>query len=513
MIALRTTQPMPVKRWVHVTLTYDGSSRASGTTLYLDGVPAATDVDHDSLTRTMLPRAYSPIFDTFVGLTVGSRFREKSPDGSGIDELRVMNRALTPIEVRALQAGSQSPVADREALAQGLTELLVATDPAVLTARSALGAARDEHNALVSLVPQVLVFGDAPTPRPTYRLERGVYSNRAEEVPVRAPVSLFPWDETLPPNRAGLADWLFSPDHPLTARVFVNRMWQRHFGLGLVETAEDFGLQGSLPSHPELLDWLARRFVESGWDVKALHKLIVMSAAYRQSSDASDDLLEKDPRNILLARGARLRMPAEMVRDNALAASGLLVRTIGGASVHPYQPDSIWNPLNSFRRYPEPDEVPADEHHRRTLYTFVKRNAMHPGLQIFDAADPNVSIARRRTSNTPLQALELMNDPQFVEAYRHIAEHAMRQGGGTDAPLALVYRLATRREPTAEQLTILREAYAEERASFGRTPEKAVALLDVGVTRADSALDRSQLAALTQVTALVMNTPDAYSIR
>jgi hypothetical protein len=290
-------------------------------------------------------------------------------------------------------------------------------------------------------------------------------------------------------------------------------MWQRHFGLGLVETSEDFGVQGSIPTHPELLDWLAVDFIESGWDLKRLNKQIVMSATYRQRSEATESLLERDAKNQLLARGVRQRMPAEMVRDNALAASGLLVRTVGGPSTRPYQPDGVWNPLNSFWRYPEQEGVPADEHHRRALYTFVKRNAIHPEVQIFDGADPNVSTPRRRTSNTPLQALELMNDPQFVEAYRALATHALQSDGGPDAQITRLFRMATRRYPSSEELALLRSFYEEERGQFATDPDKAKRLLSVGVAPADSAVDAVSLAALTNVTALVMNSPDAYSIR
>ena len=200
----------------------------------------------------------------------------------------------------------------------------------------------------------------------------------------------------LPPNRLGLARWLFDPKHPLTASVFVNRMWQMHFGQGLVETSENFGSQGSIPTHPELLDWLAVSFLESGWDVKQLHRTIVMSATYRQPSEGTDVLLERDPRNMLLTRGPRYRMPAELVRDHALAASGLLARQVGGPTVYPYQPDGIWNPLNSFHRYPAADAIPADDHHRRSLYTFIKRNATHPQLPLFDFPDRNLSSVRRR---------------------------------------------------------------------------------------------------------------------
>jgi hypothetical protein len=321
------------------------------------------------------------------------------------------------------------------------------------------------------------------------------------------------WDDALPQNRLGLARWLFDPQNPLTARVFVNRVWQMHFGHGIVETAEDFGAQGARPTHPELLDWLAVRFFESKWDVKALHRLIVTCATYRQSSDASPELAARDARNELYARGPRWRMTAEMVRDSALAASGLLVTQVGGASVKPYQPVGIWNPLNSFYAYPGPAGVPVDDLHRRTLYTFVKRNAPHPGLKIFDFTNRTESVARRKSSNTPLQALLLMNDPQYVEAYRSLAAAALTSSSDEREQLSRLYRLAVRATPGASHVDLLTRYYAQQREVFAGDDAKTASLLGVGVTLADTTLDRVSLAAMTEVAALVMNSPDAYTVR
>jgi hypothetical protein len=359
----------------------------------------------------------------------------------------------------------------------------------------------------------VLVMGDAPEPIPTFVLNRGVYNAPGERVEPRGLDSVLAWDESLPRTRLGLAQWLFDPRNPLTARVFVNRIWQMHFGRGIVETAEDFGSQGSIPTHPELLDWLAVQFVESGWDVKALHRLIVTSATYRQSSEMRDELAARDARNELYARGPRWRMTAEMVRDSALVASGLLVANVGGPSVRPYQPDGIWNPLNSFYAYPQPKDLPADDLHRRTLYTFLKRNAPHPALKVFDFTNRTESVARRRSSNTPLQALLLMNDPQYVEAYRALAAAVLRSTEGDEAQLVRLYRLGVRAAPTPAQIELLRGYYLEQRTMFAENEEKTASLLDVGMTRAEPELERSALAAMTSVAALVMNSPDAYTVK
>jgi hypothetical protein len=320
------------------------------------------------------------------------------------------------------------------------------------------------------------------------------------------------WNPAWPENRLGLAQWLFDAKNPLTARVFVNRTWQSHFGRGLVETSEDFGSQGSLPTHPELLDYLATTFRESGWDIKKLQKLIVMSGTYRQKSDVREDLLQKDPNNMLLARFTRLRMPAEMVRDQALAASGLLVRRVGGPSVYPYQPANMWDGFNQYD-YPTPDRVPQDQHHRRSMYSFIKRNAPHPNMASFDLPDRGGSTARRRTSNSPLQALVLMDDPQFLEAYRALAGSVLEAETTADARLTRVFRLATRRKPLPAEMTAMRDYYSAQLERYTADREAAVTLLNTGVTPVDTSLDPIQLAALTNLTTVVMNTPDAYSLR
>jgi hypothetical protein len=311
----------------------------------LNGQRAATRNVRDRLTRTILPFTSADVFDPFVGLAVGTRFREKAPVGSGIDELRVFKRDLTPVEIAFLQ---NETLAQSPELAAELATLLTATDAQVVAARNALTAARAHENELATSVPQVLVMGDAPEPTPTFVLNRGVYSDLGERVSPHGLDAVLAWDESWPQNRLGLASWLFDGRQPLTARVFVNRIWQMHFGRGIVETSEDFGAQGSIPTHPELLDWLAVEFVESGWDVKALHRSIVTSATYRQSAIVTPELLQRDASNALYARGPRWRMTAEMVRDGALRASGLLVAAVGGPSVTPYQPAGIRHPLNSF---------------------------------------------------------------------------------------------------------------------------------------------------------------------
>ena len=514
MLEVVSREPVPIGEWTHVTITYDGSSRAEGIGLYVNGELAEVDVNKDHLTRTILPRSYGAVLDAYVGLVIGKRFRETGLVGGGaLDELRVFDRELTSLEVRFLHDKEAALEVGSEALSRNVTEWAVALDPGVVEARDRLSEAREAQNQIVSLVPEVLVMGDTPEPRQTYMLDRGLYNQRRDPVDPQAPEQVFTWNETLPRDRIGLAEWLFDPEQPLTSRVFVNRLWTTHFGRGLVNTPQDFGSQGAVPTHPGLLDWLSVEFMESGWDVKALNKKIVMSATYRQTSDSSDASLENDPENRLLSRGMRQRMPAEMVRDNVLAISGLLVPTIGGPSTKPYQPEGIWEAAGAFNRYPEADAVPAEEHHRRSMYTFVKRNAPHPSMAVFDFADRNHSNVGRNVSNTPLQALTLLNDPQYIEAYRVLASGVMGDVEDTNDRLERLFRLSVRRPPTADELSMVREYYQREFDRFAAEPENAVELVQLGVTPVDPDRNVLELAALTNVTTVVMNTPDAYSIR
>ena len=506
-ITLRMREAFPLNEWVHVTLTYDGSSRAAGTHLYVNSALLDAEVVRDSLTRTIIPNGNANQGDQAVGLQFGKRLRAQAIKGGAIDEVRVFRTALTPLEIRFLQQQTVAGVASAE-----VADLLVAADPGVTAAFSSLTTARNTENDLVSVVPEVMIFRDLPTPRPTYALIRGNYDDHGDRVAPRGLTRVLEWNPAWPENRIGLSQWLFDAKNPLTARVFVNRAWQLHFGRGIVETAEDFGSQGSLPTNPELLDYLAVTFRDSGWDIKRLHKSIVMSATYRQRSDVTPMLAEKDPNNLLLGRFTRIRMPAEMVRDQALAASGLLVRKIGGPSVYAYQPPNMWDGFNVYT-YPDADKMPADAHHRRTMYSFIKRNAPHPAMATFDLPERGGSTARRRTSNSPLQALVTLQDPQYLEAYRALASHVLKSEQTNDAQLTTVFRLATRRHPRAEELAAMRDYYESQLARYSKDHDSAAQLVRVGVTPVDATVDVVKLAAMTNLTTVVMNTPDAYSLR
>jgi hypothetical protein len=366
-------------------------------------------------------------------------------------------------------------------------------------------------------VPTAMVMQELPQPRETFMLVRGQYDKKGEKVTAATPAALPPLPAEMPHNRLGLARWLVDPKHPLTARVAVNRLWQTFFGTGLVKTAEDFGSQGEWPSHPELLDWLAVEFRESGWNVKQMVRLNVTSGTYRQSAAVTPALLAKDPENRLLARMTRLRLPAEFIRDQALAASGLLNGVIGGRSVSPYQPPGIWEELmsredgkNFTAQTYEQDHGPAL--YRRTMYTFWKRTAPPPSLITLDAPDRETCTVRRSRTNTPLQALVLMNDPTYVEAARKLAERTLAQGGLTvDERIIFTFRLVTSRAPKAEELSVLKRVLERQLARYRSDPTAATKLLDVGESPRDARYDVTETAAWTIVATTILNLDEAVT--
>jgi hypothetical protein len=340
-----------------------------------------------------------------------------------------------------------------------------------------------------------------------YFLFRGEYDKRRDQVKPDTPAFLPPMNEKGPKDRLGLAQWLLRPEHPLTARATVNRFWQEVFGTGIVRTTEDFGTTGELPSHPELLDWLAVEFRESGWDVKKLFRLMLTSAAYRQAALSTQEKLEKDPQNRLISRGPRFRMEAEMVRDYALAAAGLLVEKIGGPSVKPYQPEGVWEavamPESNTRFYKRDSGEPI---YRRSLYTFWKRAAPPASMEVFNAPTRETCVVRRERTNTPLQALVTLNDPQFVEAARNLAQKALKEGGpNTEVRMDFVARRALCRPLRPEEGKPLADVLAELLRYYQGHAEDAKSLIAVGESKADPALDAPTLAAWTMAVNTIMN--------
>jgi hypothetical protein len=347
-----------------------------------------------------------------------------------------------------------------------------------------------------------MVMEEVPVPKDTFILARGVYDRPGEKVSRGVPAILPALPAGAPPNRLGLARWLVDPSNPLTARVTVNRFWQMYFGTGIVKTVEDFGSQGEWPSHPELLDWLATEFIQSGWNMKALHKTILTSATYRQSSKITPEVLSKDSDNRLLARGPRMRLPAEVVRDQALYVSGLLVNKVGGPSVKPYQPAGLWSALGD-KDY---ERDAGEGLYRRSLYTFWKRTSAPPFMANFDSAMRESCTVRESRTNTPLQALNLMNDVTFVEAARMMAQRAIREGGATaESRLTYAFRLALGRQPSESELRTLRNSLAFYADHYQTDAKAASQLISHGDTPRDKSLDPSQAAAYTAVASLILN--------
>lgn len=358
-----------------------------------------------------------------------------------------------------------------------------------------------------SSVPVTMVM-DEGKPRDTFILRRGVFDQPGEKVTARTPSSLPAMRGDLPRNRLGLAHWLVDPANPLPARVTVNRYWQMLFGTGLVRTAEDFGSQGEPPSHPELIDWLASEFISNGWDTKAMLRLLVTSATYRQSSKLTPAAHERDPENRLLARGPRFRLQGEFVRDQALAASGLLVRRIGGPSVKPYHPPGLYEQVVNQKDNPKATytQDKGEALHRRSLYTYWKRSVPNPAMLVFDAPFRETCTLRRPRTNTPLQALNLLNDPTYVEAARFLAQRMLREGGDVaESRLAFGFRLMTARSPRAAEMAILKASLERALREFQSDPAGAAMLLKVGEAATDATLNVAELAAYTTLASTLLN--------
>ncbi|AMV18782.1 PSD1 and planctomycete cytochrome C domain-containing protein [Planctomyces sp. SH-PL14] len=364
-----------------------------------------------------------------------------------------------------------------------------------------------DRKATDEAIPVSLVMGDDAQERETFILNRGEYDKPGDKVQRGTPAVLPPMPEGAPKNRLGLAQWLVHRSHPLTSRVSVNRLWQQFFGRGLVKTSEDFGVQGEWPTHPELLDWLAAEFMETGWDVKRLVRMIVTSNTYRQSSRVSPELVQRDPENTLLARGPRFRMEAEVVRDSALFTSGLLVEKLGGRSVNPYQPEGIWEAIafasSDTNKYVRDN---GEALYRRSMYTFWKRTSPPPSMMAFDAPSRETCTARRARTNTPLQALVLMNDEQYVEAARRLAARMLLEGGSqTVDRLTYGFRLATCRQPTPKELEVLTKQLQLHLEKFQQDQPAALKLLTVGASPRNEALAPVEHAAYTMVANILLN--------
>jgi Protein of unknown function (DUF1553)/Protein of unknown function (DUF1549)/Concanavalin A-like lectin/glucanases superfamily/Planctomycete cytochrome C len=508
-ISVSTVKPLPTDgKWDHVFFTYGGSGKAAGIKIYVNGSEAATRIMADSFGGNSM-RTSAPL-----------QLGRKSPDAqpardTRYQDIRLYGRVLTAEEVKRLpfedyaaEITSTPPSRwDRDQWHAASDFYFNNVDQTAIALHGQIQGIDAELEKLGEGGDVSLVAQERPTVAYADVLNRGVYTARKERVEANTPHFLPPLPAGRPHNRLALADWTVSPDNPLTARVTVNRIWNELFGAGLVETTEDFGIMGQRPAHPELLDWLAVEFRESGWDMKHMYKLMVMSAAYRQSAKATPGQLAHDPKNLLLAHGPRFRMDAEMLRDIALQSSGLLVNKIGGPSVKTYQPDNVWESVG----YPKSDTTKYTQDHgdalyRRSLYTYWKRMAMAPDMDAFDAPTRDTACTRRQRTDTPLQALVTMNDPQWVEASRALAERLIKQGGKQpEQRIQYLSELVLSHDPSPRMASVLQQSLDQMQQHYAADPAAARELIATGEKPRDRAISPTELAAWTIVVSEVFN--------
>ncbi len=510
--------PVPAGEWHHVLFTYDGSAKAAGLQLYVNGRKEYSFTNYDNLYRSIIhPWRKNEEWRVRPVMVFRSGRYHSGENGvfkGSIDEVTLFSRYLSPLEVAALfeqetnQIFSPEEFDEEDYIAHYLNRKHQRFNRLI---REQLQLMANKL-ALLNTVPEIMVMEDILIPRKTFVLDRGQYNVPIAEVVPGTPQKILPFAEDLPPNRLGLAQWLIDERNPLTARVTLNRYWQMIFGRGIVETPHDFGTQGALPTHPELLDWLALYFVDSGWDLRNLLKTMVISATYRQSSSPLPGHKTKDPNNIFLARGPSHRWQAEIIRDNALAASGLLTSKVGGPSVKPYQPEGVWD-FGSNVSGPYVVDSGKDLY-RRSIYTYIRRTTPHPAMVAFDAPNRSVCIAKRENTNTPLQALVLLNDPQFVEAARVLAQRIQQEGGETlEEQVEYGFRLLCGRMPSEKERQLMKNQHEFALERFRDNPNRAEELLEVGEYPVDSNLDKNHTAALAMVANTLMNSDEAYMKR
>lgn len=505
-----TVETIPKDQWIQLTITYDGSSTAAGTRIFINGEEAKTTIEKDHLTRDIVfnylediiyPKPIEPF------LKIGARWRGIGLKDATVDNILVYNRALTALEILQIaQPDKATQIVQNQSSKLSKPQKEQLQDYYLhhysKNYKKGLEELSLAHRTLVDSVEtiqEIMVMREMEIPRKTFVLGRGVYDNYEEEVFANTPMSVMKMPNDLPKNRLGLAKWLTHKDNPLTARVAVNRYWQNYFGRGIVKTAQDFGNQGELPTHPELLDWLAIEFMESGWDVKALQKLIVMSATYRQPSHTTKELRAFDKENKWLARGPSVRLTSEMIRDNALAASGLLNKKVGGESIYPYQPEGLW--AMNFDPYPQDK---GDKLYRRSLYVMWRRTIPNPTLATFDQPERNVCTVKRQKTNTPLQALVLLNDPTFVETAKVIGEN-MAHEKDIQKAIKRTFTNLTGKTPNDKELKLLADLQQKEYKIFKANPQKTKGWLATGEYQIDPTLDKHLVAANAIVASVIMN--------
>ncbi len=505
-IHVTSEEAVDIETWTHVAFTYDGTQRAKGLRVLMNGTPQEKNIEFDNLYKDIYPIQVASHVPFDRPLRIGKSYRNYTGENGIyyglIDDISVYKEEMSPYEL-SIDAGLN---------VQGIKDAVTnRKDSKYANLKNELKSLLSERNKIIDPIDEIMVMRERETPRTTYAYNRGEYLHPMYEVEASTPEVLLGLGD-YPQNRLGLSQWLFDPDNPLTARVTVNRYWQLIFGRGLVTTPEDFGVQGSLPTHPRLLDWLSTSFIESGWDIRALLKKMVMSSTYRQSSIGSEKDMQIDPENNYYARGGSYRRSAEMIRDNALVASGLLAADIGGESVKPYQPEGLWIEKGNFSRILlryHADQ--GDSLYRRSLYTFVKRTSPHPMMTTFDAPNREVCTVKREITNTPLQALVLLNDPQFVEAAKVMAQRIQYEGGDSiEQQISYAYLCALGRQPDDDELRITMNLFKDQHEFYEQNKRDAASFLNIGDYELDPKLDLERTAALAVVSNTLLNHDESY---
>ena len=500
-IEVTTSSRLP-SGWHHLAVTYDGSGTAAGVKIYIDGISQRLTVVQDDLQGLSIANGN----DFLIGhwnhraRTIND---QHGFENGRIDEVRLYNKLLSPLEIKQLAGFTKTDLQNASQADKFDHYQVRLSEPRIL-----LKSTLDSLRAIDTSIPHIMVMEEKDTIEPAYVLDRGQYDAKLQPVERNTPRAILAFQQE-EKNRLGLAHWLFDKDNPLTSRVMINRLWQQCFGTGLVKSAEDFGNQGDLPTHPELLDWLSVEFREVGWDMKRMLKMMVLSKTYRQSARISKRKLEKDPSNQWLSRGPHRPLTAEMVRDEALLTSGLLYDKLGGKWVKPYQPGGIWKELaNQIGENKYRVSIGKDKY-RRSLYTYWKRTIPPPTMLTLDAPERSVCTVKRQATSTPLQALILLNDPTYLEASRHLARKIWDEEDDTESRLQKAYVNIVGRYPTDQEARELQSFYTERKMNYTENLNEAEALLTVGDSPGTTFEDISAGAALTFSISLMYNLDEA----
>ena len=514
MIHLRSKDSIKVEEWNHLAFSYNGTGKAKGVTFYKNGKPFMLEPLINNLSKSIKPVSASGMTIEERAILIGKTYEGSTGDNGlfmgKMDDLKIFSKAISPLELKVIfnqYSNKITPI--NETLAKNHW---IQNHPKYTSVQKDLKENLNAWRKEIEPVLEVMVMEELDQARTTYLYNRGNYNEPSQEVPSATPEALPTMDKTLPKNRLGLAQWLFQKENPLTARVAVNRYWQMIFGNGLVSTPTDFGVQGALPSHPELLDWLAVDFKENNWDIRRLIKQMVTSETYKQRGLFGDQKNTIDPNNILLARGNSHRLAAEMIRNNALAVSGLLSKKVGGPSVKPYQPEGLWKEKNTFSiRLLEYKESEGEDLYRRGIYTFIKRGSPPPSLITFDATAREICTIKRENTSSPLQSLVLLNDVQFFEASRVFAERIFSESNGEiKNHISYGFRLATSRFPDENEIELLNELYQNQLRFYKKNRSEANKVLNVGQSKYNRLTSEDKLAAMTIVANTLLNLNESY---